>query len=140
MPILEDEAAITEVLATYRTVAVLGASLREYRAGHYVPRYLNAHGYQIFPVNPTYASEILFGTEVVSTLADLEAPVEVIDVFRRRDYLEGHLPEILALSVLPKVVWFQPGVYHDTVAQKLAAAGIDVVQNRCRLADHQRWF
>lgn len=138
MALLQAPEEIRRALERCRRVAVLGAHPEGRRAAHYVPRYLAAHGYQVFPVNPRYAGQALFGRPVAASLADLIEPVELIDVFRRAEHLPTHLTEILALSPSPQVVWLQSGIRHDEVARALAAAGIDVVQERCMMIDHQR--
>lgn len=129
---------IRTILRTSRTIAVLGASDKPHRAGHYVPKYLLAQGYEIHPVNPDIARREMFGRTVVSSLAEVSVPIDVVDVFRRSDHLPDHLPELLALDPKPAVVWLQQGVRHAEVAAALVEAGIDVVQDRCMLADHQR--
>lgn len=138
MPTEATPERIREILRSARTVAVLGASPRVHRAGHYVPAYLERHGYEIHPVNPEAEGRRLFGRDVVPALADVDAAVDVVDVFRRAEHLPDHLPEILAMDPLPKVVWLQQGIRHDDVAAALEAEGIEVVQDRCMLADHQR--
>ena len=138
MPTEATTQRIREILRSVRTVAVLGASPRSHRAGHYVPAYLERHGYEIHPVNPDALGQRLFGRDVVATLAEVDDPIDVVDVFRRPEHLPDHVPEILALDPLPKVVWLQQGIRHDEVAAELEAAGIEVVQDRCMLADHQR--
>lgn len=129
---------IRAILRQAKTIAVLGASSKSRRAGHYVPRYLHDAGYDVIPVNPEISGETLFGRDAVSQLSEIEVPVDVLDVFRRASHLPGHLDDILAMDPLPKVVWLQQGIRHDEVAAALIEAGIDVVQDRCMLADHQR--
>jgi predicted CoA-binding protein len=138
--ILTERSEIEPILATPGVVAVLGASVRPGRAGLYVPHYLQGQGFDVYPVNPDYAGDALFGRTVVATLAEVPVPIDVVDVFRRSDRLPQHLDEILALSPLPTTVWFQMGVRHDRVARALSDAGIAVVQDRCMLADHQYWI
>ena len=138
MAILTDIDTVKRTLLDYRTVAVLGAHHKEYKAAYYVPRYLEGEGYEIYPVNPVYAGQTLFSKEVVSSLSDLETPVDIVDVFRRAENLPEHVDDILAMDPPPKVVWFQLGIRNDEVAQKLSDAGLDVIQSRCMLADHQR--
>jgi predicted CoA-binding protein len=75
---------------------------------------------------------------VRASLTELGVPVDVVDVFRRSDALRGHLTELLGMNPLPKVVWFQQGIRDDAVASELSAHGIDVIQDRCMLADHRR--
>jgi uncharacterized protein len=89
-------------------------------------------------VNPTLVGTRIHGEPVVPTLADLPEPVDVVDVFRRPEFLPGHAAEILALPWRPSVVWFQLGIRHDGAAQRLARAGIRVVQDRCMMPEHRR--
>jgi predicted CoA-binding protein len=80
----------------------------------------------------------LWGKPVRATLAELSEAVDVVNVFRRSDALGEHLADILAMRPLPKVVWLQLGIRNDGFAEQLLAAGIDVVQDRCTLAEHRR--
>ncbi|MFO7566797.1 MAG: CoA-binding protein [Enhygromyxa sp.] len=130
---------IREILASTRTIAVLGASTKPERPAHYVPAYLHAHGYRIIPVNPLHAraSAIGWGEPYRSKLTELSEPIDLVDVFRHPGFLPQHLPEFLAMRPPPRVVWFQQGIRHDEVAAELIAAGIEVVQDRCTLADHR---
>ena len=87
---------IRRILETSRVIAVLGASDKPARAGHYVPAYLLRHGYRVLPVNPVLAGQSLFGVDVVARLDGLSEPVDLVDVFRHPAHLPGHLDEILA--------------------------------------------
>ena len=116
-------------------IAVLGAHHEAQRAAFYVPQYLHDHGYDVVGVNPRLAGQVLWGRTVVATLAEA-GPVDMVDVFRRSDLLPAHADELIALK--PAVVWFQLGVRNDAVAVQLEAAGIEVVQDLCTLADHRR--
>jgi predicted CoA-binding protein len=131
-----DDARLRTILETCPTVAVLGIHDDEARAAYYVPEYLNEHGYRILGVNPRLAGRELFGHVVASTLADLHQPIDLVDVFRRSEWLPQHLHDLLAAQ--PRVVWMQLGVEHDAVASALAAEGIEVVMDRCTMADHRR--
>jgi uncharacterized protein len=131
-----DRDRIRTILETSPTVAVLGLHRDPFKPAHYVPQYLHAQGYRILGVNPDLAGEVWFGEPVVPTLADLREPVDLVDVFRRPSHLPAHLPDLIACR--PRVVWLQLGIRHDEVARQLEAAGIEVVQSRCTLADHQR--
>jgi predicted CoA-binding protein len=130
---------VRAILETHRTIAVLGASTDRFRAGFYVPDYMHGQGYRILPVNPNHAGQSLWGEPIRSTLAELAGEaVDILDVFRLPELLPRHLPEILAMQPLPKLVWFQQGIRNDAVARELLAAGIRVAQDRCLLADHRR--
>jgi hypothetical protein len=132
------DAHAREVLEATRTIAVLGAHPEHTRAASYVPEYLAAKGYRVIPVNPAFVGRELFGAKVVARLGDIDEPVDLVDVFRRPDAVLGHVDEVLAMRPLPKVVWLQLGIRNDAAAARWLAAGIDVVQDRCTLADHRR--
>ena len=136
--LVDDDAGLTRVLREARTVAVLGAKAHPSQPAHYVPAYLARVGYRVRPVNPTLTGTAILGEPVVAALADLPEPVDVIDVFRRPEFLLGHTTEILALSWRPAVVWFQLGIRNDVAAERLARAGIRVVQDRCMMPEHRR--
>ena len=138
MALLTDTEEVVRVLRESKTVAVLGANVRESKAAHYVPKYLYGEGYTIYPVNPVHDGKTLFGEPFCGNLRDLKRPIDVVDVFRRSEALPEHVEDILAMEPLPKVVWLQSGIRHDEVAQQLSDAGINVIQSRCMLADHQR--
>ncbi len=135
---LTHEHEIAAVLRGARTIAVLGAHEDPVKAACYVPEYLHAQGYRILPVNPALAGRELWGERVRARLADIAEAVDVVDVFRRPEALPGHLDDLLAMSPRPRVVWLQLGIRNDAFAAALVAAGIDVVQDRCTLADHRR--
>jgi predicted CoA-binding protein len=139
--LLTDVAAIDALLARTQRVAVLGIKT-EAQAGqpaYDVPRYLDAAGLEIVPV-PVYYPEVttLLGKPVYRRLADIPGDVDLVDVFRRAKDLDAHVDDILAKR--PRAVWFQLGIRNDAVAERLAAAGIDVVQSRCLMVDHRRRF
>ena len=136
--LVDDDAGLTRILREARTVAVLGAKAEPHQPAYYVPAYLQSRGYRVRPVNPTLAGQSILGEATLATLADLAEPVDVIDVFRRPEFLPGHAHEILALPWRPRAVWFQLGIRHDGAALELARAGIDVVQDRCMMPEHRR--
>lgn len=104
---------------------------------YYVPDHVHQAGYEIIPV-PVYYPELreLFGSPVYRTLAEVPGDIDLVDVFRRPQDIPPHVDDILAKR--PKAVWFQSGIRHDAVAEQLARAGIDVVQDRCLLVELRR--
>lgn len=136
--LLDDDGSLSRLLREAKTVAVVGAKADPAAAAFYVPAYLHQHGYRILPVNPKLRGRRLFGVDAVATVADLAEPVDVIEVFRRPEFLPGHAGEILALPWRPVTVWFQLGIRHDGAAEQLARAGIRVVQDRCMMPEHRR--
>jgi predicted CoA-binding protein len=136
--LVTDDDGLRAILRGSRTVAVVGAKIGRGEPSFYVPHYLHARGYRILPVNPTIVGATLFGVTVVATLADLPEPADVVEIFRRAEFLPGHAREILALPWQPRAVWFQLGIRHDGAAEVLARAGIRVVQDRCMMPEHHR--
>jgi uncharacterized protein len=119
-----------------KNIAVVGMSKNPEKAAHYVPKYLTELGYNIIPVNPT-TDEIL-GKKCYSSLLDVPVQIDIVDVFRPSDQVKPVVEE--AIKIKPRVIWLQEGI-HDPEAESLAKkAGIDVVFNRCMLAEHQRLF
>lgn len=131
------------LLARTRTIAVLGAHTDPNKPACYVPEYLHASGYTIYAVNPVFAGRLMWGSPCVASLSDLPraqlghlGQLDMVDVFRRPEFLPDHVPDILA--VMPKVVWLQLGIRHAEFARTLRDAGIAVIEDRCTLAEHRR--
>jgi predicted CoA-binding protein len=119
-----------------KNIAVVGMSKNLEKAAHYVPKYLAEKGYRIIPVNPT-ADEIL-GKKCYSELSDIPEHVDIVNVFRPSEQVMPVIDE--AIKLKPRVIWLQEGI-HNIEAESLAQkAGIEVVFNRCMLAEHQRLF
>ncbi|CAM3772854.1 CoA-binding protein [Deinococcus frigens] len=139
MTLVQSNPEIVRVLTENKVIAVVGFHHDSAKPAFYVPEYMHRQGYSIIPVNPALAarSESYFGHKAVATLAEIGTPVDIVDVFRRSDRVPDHVQDILAMNPLPKVVWLQLGIRHDGVARQLSARGIDVVQDRCLLADHR---
>jgi predicted CoA-binding protein len=136
--LIDDDAGLARILREARTVAVLGAKGDAGQPAYYVPAYLKAHGYRVLPVNPTRVGERIFGEPVVATLADLRESPDVVEIFRRPQFLQAHAAEIVRLARTPAVVWFQLGIRNDGAAETLARVGIRVVQDRCMMPEHRR--
>lgn len=138
MPEYSQPEDIRRILTEARTIAVLGAHPQASRPASYVPAYLHSVGYRVLPINPGKLGMTLWDQPVRATLAELSEPVDIVDVFRRSDLLMPHLPDILAMTPRPGLVWLQLGIVSRAFADALLAEGINVVQNRCTLADHRR--
>ncbi len=139
MTLVTQTAQVRQILTEHRVIAVVGFHHDAMKPAYYVPEYMHRQGYTIIPVNPALAArgESFFGHRAVATLAEITTPVDIVDVFRRSDKVREHLPDILAMPTPPKVVWLQLGIRDDATARDLAARGINVVQDRCLLADHR---
>jgi hypothetical protein len=133
---VDDDVALRRLLESVHTIAVLGIKAGELDDAFRVPRYMQRAGYRIRPVNPKL--EAVLGEQAVPRLADLEGPCDLVNVFRAIPHLPGHTDEILALPWRPRGVWFQEGIRDDACAARLETAGIEVVQDRCLMVEHQR--
>lgn len=137
--IVEDDNAIADVLRRSKRVAVLGIKPETNRgaAAYYVPAYLQKAGYEIVPV-PVYYPEAtsMLGEPVYRKLADVPGDIDLVIVFRRSKDVAAHIDDIIASGT--GAVWMQLGIRDDEVAERLAAEGIDVVQNRCAMVEHRR--
>ena len=127
-----------EVARAAKRVAVLGIKTEQQATepAYYVPEYLELAGVEVIPV-PVYFPEVeqILGSKVYRRVSDIPGRVDIVDVFRRSQDLAPHLADLLAAR--PYCVWLQQGIRDDLFAQKLAAAGIDVVQDRCLMIDHR---
>ncbi len=129
--ILQSPAQLTRVLETMKRVAVIGIKPENVGGpAYYVPEYMQHAGFTIIPV-PVYYPDVttILGQPVHRTLATVTPPADMVQLFRRPTDVPKHLDEILAAK--PQVVWMQLGIRHDEVAEKLARAGIQVVQDHC---------
>ena len=126
-----DDSYIADILASVKTIAVVGASANEVRPSFFVLKYLIGKGYTVFPINPGHAGKEIAGRMTYARLADVPEPIDMVDVFRASAAVPGVVDEALALDPLPKVIWTQLGVRDETAAAKAEAAGIRVVMDRC---------
>lgn len=127
-----------QILRATRTVAVVGASASPARASNFVATYLLAStDYEVFFVNPN-ATEIL-GRPVFKTLADLPVVPDLVDVFRRREDLDGVLDEVLALPDGVRTFWLQFGLFDEAVAARAQSAGLEAVMDHCLKVEHARF-
>jgi uncharacterized protein len=136
--LLISAADIERVLRASRRIAVLGIKTRETgQPAYYVPEYAQQAGYEIVPV-PVYFPEVteILGEPVYRTVSAVPGDVDIVNVFRRPHAIPPHVDDIIAKR--PKAVWFQLGIRNDEAAERLARAGIDVIQDRCLLVELRR--
>jgi uncharacterized protein len=131
---------IPRLLRESETIAVIGASPDPFRASHYVMAYLQARGYRCLPVNPRAAGTSINGERVAARLADLAAPVHLVDVFRNSAAAAESVDEAIELKDALRIrgVWLQLGVVNEPAAQRARAAGLLVVQDRCIKIEYAR--
>ena len=133
--LLESPAEIAALLERTHRIAVLGIKTAESGApAYFVPAYAQRAGIDVVPV-PVYFPDVteILGQPVYRRLTDIPGDIDMVNVFRREHRILEHLDDILAKR--PKSVWFQLGIRHAAAAERLARAGIDVVQDRCLMVE-----
>jgi predicted CoA-binding protein len=137
--LLEDEARIGDLVRSTRRVAVLGIKTEKQsdQAAFYVPRFLASAGVEVIPV-PVYYPEVteILGARVYRKVADVPGPIDIVDVFRRPQDVAAHVDDLLAKK--PRAVWLQLGIRDDASAERLARAGVLVVQDRCLMVEWRK--
>lgn len=127
---------IGKLLKSAKTIAVVGLSDSPLRPSYGVAAFLQNHGYRIIPVNPTIKGAL--GEKAVASLADIKEKIDVVDVFRRSEFVPEVVDEAIRLK-LP-AIWLQEDVVHEAAARKAREAGIFVVMDRCMLKEHRARF
>ena len=135
--LIETPAQIKNLLENTHRIAVLGMKPDPDQPAYYVPDHAEHAGYDIVPV-PVYYPDLteMMGKKVYRRLSDIPGSVDMVNVFRRPKDIPPHIDDIIAKK--PKSVWFQLGIRNDDAAEKLARAGIDVIQDHCLLVELRR--
>ena len=123
-----------EILRDARTIAVVGASADPGRPSHGVMRYLLAEGYRCIPVNPQ-CDEVL-GVAAVSSIGEIDEPIDLVDVFRRPEFCADHARE--AVEAGAGALWLQLGIASAEARRIAVQAGLDYVENACTKVVHSR--
>jgi predicted CoA-binding protein len=130
------DATIRNILATPRTIAVVGCSPDPDRDSHEIAALLKAKGHKVIPVNPS-CTEIL-GERCFASLTDIPEPVEMVDVFRRPEHVDQIAADSITIGA--KILWLQLDVINEPAARKAQAAGMTVVMDRCPAIEYRRLF
>ncbi len=133
-----EDAYIRTILDEMKSIAIVGASANQVRPSFFVLKYMLSKGYDVIPVNPGQAGKEIAGAMTFATLADIDRPVDMVDVFRNSDAALGVVQDALLLDPLPKVIWMQLQVRNDAAAKLAEAKGIKVVMNRCPKIEYAR--
>jgi predicted CoA-binding protein len=135
--LIETPSQIKALLENTHRIAVLGIKPDPDQPAYYVPDHAAHVGYEIVPV-PVYYPDLteMMGKKVYRKISDIPGDIDMVNVFRRPKDIPPHVDDIIAKK--PKSVWFQLGIRNDDAAEKLARAGIDVVQDHCLLVELRR--
>lgn len=132
---MNNSATIDRILETTRTIAVVGLSSHNARAGYYVPEYLQGVGYKIIPVNPNISSAL--GQKAYPDLESAPHGVDLVLIFRRTEFVAQVVDAAIATDA--RAVWMQLGIVNEGAAQLARAAGLTVVMDSCMMVEHRRW-
>lgn len=123
-----------ELLSRVKTIAVVGLSPNPARPSHGVAQAMQRFGYSIIPIHPT-ATEVL-GAKVYRRLSEVPVPIDLVDVFRRAEFIGPIVDDCLALGL--KAIWIQEGIVNDVAAERARGNGMTVVMDRCIFRDHRQ--
>ena len=124
-----------QILRDAHTIALVGASPKPDRPSHGVMRYLLAHGYRVIPVRPLDCDEVL-GVPCVTSIEEIEEPIDLVDVFRREEAAPAHAREAVAAGA--KAFWLQLGLRSSEARAICTDAGVDYVEDECTAIVHSR--
>ncbi len=134
----DDISTLRRILHQHRRIAVVGLSAEWHRPSHFAAKYMQQHGYRVFPVNPRYAGQEVLGEPCVARLSDLSEAVDMVDVFRRTEDVLAIAQEAIAVGA--RCLWQQIGVFNSDAHALVTAAGLDSVMDRCVKIEHARLF
>jgi len=127
---------IGQLLKRTKTIAVVGLSDSPLRPSYGVSAYMQGQGYRIIPVNPSIKGAL--GEKAVSSLSEIKEKIDVVDVFRRSEFVPEVVDEAIRLKI--PAIWLQEDVIHEEAAEKARKAGIFVVMDKCILKEHRARF
>ncbi|MEK7467158.1 MAG: CoA-binding protein [Planctomycetota bacterium] len=133
MDITDDPVRMRDLLASARTIAVVGDSPNPARDAHRIAEYLIGAGYEVIPVNPQYAE--IHGLRCYPTLQSIGRPVDIVDIFRRPENTSEVIDDAIAAKA--KCAWFQLETVDDAAAKRADDAGLSTVRNACTMVAHQ---
>jgi len=129
-----NDTSMREVLSNAKTIAVVGHSDKSHRTSYQIAEYLRAVGYTVYAVNPTV--DEIDGEPSYASLADIPAPIDIVNVFRRSEHLAGVVDDAIAIGA--KAIWAQLGVDDPTARQTALDADVHIATNRCIKVEHMR--
>jgi uncharacterized protein len=134
------DALLRKILTETKTIALVGASNKPHRASNGVMRFLQSRGYRVIPVNPVLAGKPLNGELVYASLKDIPQDkvgrIDMVDIFRNSE--DAAAPALEAIDVGARFVWMQLGVVNEPAAEKVRAAGLEIVMDRCPAIEYPR--
>lgn len=129
---------IEEILNTYKVIAVVGFSDNHSRPSNRIGRYLLGNGFKVYGVNPKLGNREVDEIKCYSSLKDLPEQADIINIFRRSEFVEDLMKEVLELNYNPKVVWTQIGVISSEAKELALENEIAFIENKCIMVEHTK--
>ena len=141
-PLYYDDALLRRILKDVKTIAMAGASPNWVRPSNFAMKYLQGKGFRVIPVNPGHAGKEILGEMTYARLADIPDRFDMVDIFRASEEAGAIADEAIEVAAEKgvRVVWMQLGIRDDAAAERLEAAGLTVVMNRCPKIEYGRLF
>lgn len=134
MLITDNDTAVHDLLKSAKVIAVVGHSDKPHRTSYQIAQFLRGMGYKVYAVNPEVTQ--IDGEPCYASLADIPEPIDIVDVFRRAEFLPGVVDEAIAVGA--KSVWGQLGVEHGEAIAKAEAAGLPLIMDACIKIEYNR--
>jgi hypothetical protein len=129
---------IKDILAKYKTIAMIGVSKNPLRPSTIVMKYMQKYGYKVIPVNPRAKGEKILGEEVYEKIIDIKEPVDIVDVFRPSKEAFPIAEDTVKIGA--KVLWLQLGIRDENAKKLMEKNNIDYVENKCTKMEYQKFF
>lgn len=133
---MKDSNIIKEILSSYNSIAIVGFSKNRSRPSNRIGRYMRGNGYKIYGVNPGLDKMEIDEINCFAKLTDIPVQVQIINVFRRSEFMFDLMKEIIQLDYKPAVVWTQIGVISSEAKELAALKNIIYIENKCIMIEH----
>lgn len=142
LPLHYEDAHISKILRSVKTIAMVGASAKWVRPSNFVLKYLLGRGYHVIPINPGFAGKEMLGQMTYASLKDIPSTIDMVDIFRGSDAAGRTVDEVIEIAEEKqiKVIWMQLGVRNDEAAARAEAAGLTVIMDRCPKIEYGRLY
>lgn len=134
---INDDVAIKEIFTMCKSIAIIGLSPDPSKDSHKVAKYLQEHGFKIYPIYPK--EEFILGEKVYRSLSDIKEPVDMVDMFRKPEIADSLIEEVIKRDDV-KVFWLQLGIVNNRACEKAKENGLKAVQNKCTKIEYERFM
>lgn len=134
---INDDVAMKEIFTMCKSIAIIGLSPDPTKDSHKVAKYLQDHGFKIYPIYPK--EDVILGEKVYRSLSDITECVDMVDMFRKPEIADSLIEEVLKRDDV-KVFWLQLGIVNNAACQKAHENGLKAVQNKCTKLEYERFM